>query len=193
MLVGRPLAQVVNPQIERAVFLRALHHAFRKRGATDLGKKRQDIDAHLRNVECRMSNVEPVGRDSVVLVGRDSVEPEMTRSAPRSVAPPKAKRELLNDLERGALPVTRRRTGQQRADRLNGLAVAADDSTHIRLTQLHSEDRCLSRRNLGEHHLIRKFDELTDDELEKLFHDSQAIQTSPFVIDLQGAAVSVRF
>src|SRR5712672_1504540 len=46
MLVGRPLAQVVDPQVERAAFLRPLHHAFRKRGATDFWEKRQDIDAH---------------------------------------------------------------------------------------------------------------------------------------------------
>lgn len=78
--------------------------------------------------------------------------------------------------------MTRRRAGKQRADRLNGLPVAADDSAHVRLTQLDPEDRYLSRRNLGEHHLIREFDQLTNDELEKLFHASQAIQTSPFVI-----------
>jgi hypothetical protein len=89
---------------------------------------------------------------------------------------------LFDNLERGALPVTRRRTGKQRPDRLNGLAVAADNSAHVCLAQLHSKDRHLAGRNLGEHHLIRKFDELTNDEFEKLFHDLETIQTSPFVI-----------
>src|SRR5439155_18166195 len=100
-----------------------------------------------------------------------------------------------DNLERSALPVTRRRTGKQRPDRLNSLAVAADNSAHVCLAQLHSEDRHLAGRNLGEHHLIRKFDELTNDEFEKLFHDLEAIQTSLFVIPRrtpwlsQGAAV----
>lgn len=83
---------------------------------------------------------------------------------------------LLNDLERRTLPVTRRRAGEKRTDRLNGLSVAADNSTHVRLTQLNFEDRRLPRRNLGEHHLIRKFDELTNDKLEKLFHDFETIR-----------------
>ena len=78
--------------------------------------------------------------------------------------------------------MTRRRTGKERPDRLYGLAVAADDSAHVCLTQLHSEDRYLSRRNLGEHHLIGKLDELTDDEFEKLLHDCEAIRTLGFVI-----------
>lgn len=78
---------------------------------------------------------------------------------------------LLHDLERGSLSVACRRAGQQRADCLNGLAIPANDSAHVRLTQLHSEDCCLPRRNLGKHHLIRKFNELSNDELKKLFHD----------------------
>src|SRR5664279_1504263 len=91
-------------------------------------------------------------------------------------AAPTGSRELLHDLERGALPVTRSGTGQQCADRLNGLAVAANDTPDVRLAQLHSEDRCLSRRNFGEHHLIRKLNELANNELEKLFHGSKTIR-----------------
>jgi hypothetical protein len=120
------------------------------------------------NVECRTSN-------GLSLWGA------LRSDADRRLAQTPCKC-LLNNLECGALPVTRRRAGQQRADRLNSLSVAADDSTNVGLTQLNSEDRRLPRRNLGEHHLIRKFDELTNDELEKLLHGSQAIQTSLFVI-----------
>src|SRR5205823_11818293 len=46
VLVGRPVAQVMDAQVERTAFLRALHHAFRKRGATGFWEKRQNIDAH---------------------------------------------------------------------------------------------------------------------------------------------------
>lgn len=52
--------------------------------------------------------------------------------------------ELLYNLERGTLPVTRSRAGEQCADCLDRLAVAPNDSAHIRLPQLHPEDRDLS-------------------------------------------------
>lgn len=72
--------------------------------------------------------------------------------------------------------MTRRGTGQQRANRLNGLAVATYDAAHVRLAQLNSEDCCLPRRNFGEHHLVRKLDELANDEFEELFHGSKTIR-----------------
>lgn len=62
------------------------------------------------------------------------------------------------------------RAGQQRPDRLDRLAVAPNDTSDIGLTQLHAEDCRFFRRNLGKHHLIRKLDELADNELEELFH-----------------------
>src|SRR5205085_11437167 len=70
------------------------------------------------------------------------------------------------------LAVTRGGTGEQRADRLNGQSIAANDSTDIGLAQLHSEDRHFPGRNFREHHLVRKFHELANDEFEEFFHVS---------------------
>ena len=124
-----------------------------------------------------MSNVEPVGRDSV--------EPKTRGSAERR--PTKA---LLHDLERGPLPVPRSRAGQQRADCLNSLAIAANDSAYVGLPQLDPEDRRLSRRNLRQHHLIGKLNQLADDELEELLHEPECIRTLLFVTPVDRARSS---
>jgi len=88
---------------------------------------------------------------------------------------------LLDDLESGALAMTRSGTVQHRANRMNGLAVTADDAADVRLTKLHFEDRHLAARNFREHHVVRKFDELTDDELEKFLHRLQISRGNPVV------------
>ena len=81
--------------------------------------------------------------------------------------------ELLDDLERRPLAVARGGTGKQRANRLNCLAVAADDPANIALPHLQSKNGHLSTRDLGEHYLVGKLYELTNDELEKLFHGNE--------------------
>src|SRR5438477_13159364 len=73
-------------------------------------------------------------------------------------------RTLLHDLERGALAVTRGGAGEQRADGVDRLAVAANDAADVALTQLHPEDRHFSRRNFREHHLVGKLDKLANHE-----------------------------
>src|SRR5437867_1849082 len=88
--------------------------------------------------------------------------------------------DLFHYLESSTLTVTGGRTRQQRPNRLNSLTIAADNSSNVCLAQLHSENCHLPRWNLGEHHLIRKFDQLTNDEFQKLFHNFEAIQTSRF-------------
>src|SRR6266446_8114389 len=77
---------------------------------------------------------------------------------------------LFHDLEGGALAVTRSRAGKKRANGVNGLAVAADDSANVALAQLHFKDRHVAARNFREHHLVRVLDELADDKLKKLPH-----------------------
>jgi len=77
--------------------------------------------------------------------------------------------------------MTRGGAGQQRADRLDRLPVAPDDSADVGLAQLHPENRGLPGGNLREHHFVGKFDELPDDELEKLFHEPECRRTFPFV------------
>ena len=78
--------------------------------------------------------------------------------------------ELLDDLERRSLAVARSGTGKQRADRLNGLAVATDDPANIALPHLESKNGNLSPGYFGEHDLVGKLNELTNDELEELLH-----------------------
>jgi hypothetical protein len=78
--------------------------------------------------------------------------------------------QLFHDLEGGALAVARSRAGKKRANCVNGLAVAADDSANVALAQLHSKNRHLAARNFREHHLVRVLDELADNKLEKFPH-----------------------
>jgi tRNA isopentenyl-2-thiomethyl-A-37 hydroxylase MiaE len=41
---------------------------------------------------------------------------------------------------------------------------------------LHPENRDFATRNLGKHHLIRKLNQLANDEFEKFFHVDQIIE-----------------
>src|SRR5256885_1252296 len=53
---------------------------------------------------------------------------------------------------------------------MNGLAVAASNSADVALPQLHFEDRHFAVRNFRQHHVVRKFHELSNDELEEFLH-----------------------
>ena len=98
----------------------------------------------------------------------------LTSPAERPIDPPtslgRAGNELFHDLEGSALAVARSRAGKKRADCVNGLAVAADDSANVALAQLHFKDRHFAARNFREHHLVWVLDELADDKLEKFPH-----------------------
>lgn len=54
---------------------------------------------------------------------------------------------------------------------MNGLAVAANNAANVALTELHFEDRHFAARNFRQHHVVRKFHELSNDELEEFLHD----------------------
>ena len=71
--------------------------------------------------------------------------------------------------------------GQQSANRINRLAVPADDAANVALAQLDAENRRFSRGDLRKHHLIGKLDELANDELEELFHEIESIRPLRFV------------
>ena len=77
---------------------------------------------------------------------------------------------LLDNLERCALVMPRGRARQQRSNRLNRLAVAANDAADIALPELNLKHRGLPVGHFREHHFIRKFDQLADNKLEKFFH-----------------------
>jgi hypothetical protein len=76
----------------------------------------------------------------------------------------------FDDLEGGALPVTGGRTTEQCSNGVNRLPISPDHASDIALTQLHFEDGCSSTRDFRQHHVVWKFNELPDHELEKLFH-----------------------
>src|SRR5438270_6205903 len=99
--------------------------------------------------------------------------------------------ELLDNLERGPLAMARGGAGQERADRINRLAVAPNNPADVALAQLHAEDRHFSRWDLGKHHLIGKLDKLANDELEELLHESECMRPSRFVTPSVALLVSV--
>lgn len=71
--------------------------------------------------------------------------------------------------------MARRRARKQRADRLNGLATSANHTSDIAPSKLQFEDSCSAAWNLSQHHIVRNFNQLADDELEKLSHGRSKI------------------
>src|SRR5438876_4659455 len=150
MFVGCPIAQIVNVDIDNFIFLRSLHHALAERRAADLWKQSQDVDFHERrtfNVQRSTSNAQCLtnqsgGSSSPCSMPKMAARPRyfLTSPAERPIHPPtslgRARNELFHDLESGALAVTCRRAGKKRANGVNGLAVAADDSANVALAQL---------------------------------------------------------
>ena len=67
----------------------------------------------------------------------------------------------------------RGRAREQRTNRANRLSVASNDATDIGLPHLQTKDRHAAIRDLGKHDFIGEFDELPNDELEKLSHASE--------------------
>ena len=67
------------------------------------------------------------------------------------------------------------RTSEQGTNRMNGLAIAADDPADVALSYLQLEDRGFSAGNFREHHLIWIFDQLSNDELEEFFHVASGV------------------
>jgi hypothetical protein len=53
---------------------------------------------------------------------------------------------------------------------MDRLAIPANHAPDISLTQLHLENGRPSARNFGQHHVVGKFDQLSDYELKKLAH-----------------------
>src|SRR5438876_4584790 len=66
---------------------------------------------------------------------------------------------LFDNFERGPLTMPRSRAGEQRANRANGLAVAANHAADVALSKLQFKDRRFAAGNFREHHLIGIFDQ----------------------------------
>jgi len=70
--------------------------------------------------------------------------------------------------------MARGRTGQQRANSVNGLAASANDTANIPASKLQFKDSRPAAWNFRQHHIVRKFNQLPNDELQKLPHASRA-------------------
>jgi hypothetical protein len=70
-------------------------------------------------------------------------------------------------------------TGEQRTNSLNGLAAATNDATDVSPSKLQLKDGCSAAWNFREDHVVRKFDQLPNDELEKLSHVPERLTTNP--------------
>src|SRR6202035_4362663 len=70
-------------------------------------------------------------------------------------------------------------TGKQCANSLNGLAAATNHATDVSPSKLQLKDRRSAARNFREGHVVRKFDQLPNDELEKLSHAPERLTTNP--------------
>jgi hypothetical protein len=80
---------------------------------------------------------------------------------------------LFYNLEDSPLAVARGRTGKQRANSLNGLTASANDTADIPASKLQFKDSRPAAWNFCQHHIVRKFNQLPNDELEKFLHASE--------------------
>jgi hypothetical protein len=80
---------------------------------------------------------------------------------------------LFHNLEHGALAVAGRRTGQQSANSVDGLARPANHTAHISASELQFKRERSAAGNFRQHHVIRKFDQLANHELQKFSHRSK--------------------
>jgi hypothetical protein len=80
---------------------------------------------------------------------------------------------LFHDLEDSPLAVTRCRACEQCANGMDSLAGSANHTADIAAPKLQLEDSCSAAWNFGQHHIVRKLNQLPDDELEKFSHASE--------------------
>jgi hypothetical protein len=70
-------------------------------------------------------------------------------------------------------------TGEQCTNSLHGLAAATNDAADVSSSKLQLKDGCPTARNFREDHIVRKFDQLANDELEELSHAPERLTTNP--------------
>jgi len=80
---------------------------------------------------------------------------------------------LFHDLEKSSLAVARGRACEQRANGMDSLASSANHTPDIAAPKLQFEDSCSAAWNFGQYHIVRKLNQLPDDELEKFSHASE--------------------
>jgi len=80
---------------------------------------------------------------------------------------------LFHDLENSPLAVTRGRAREQRANGLDSLASSTNHTADIAAPKLQFEDSCSATWNFCQYYIVRKLNQLPDDELEKFSHASE--------------------
>src|SRR5439155_487578 len=70
-------------------------------------------------------------------------------------------------------------TGKQCANSLNGLAAATNHAADISPSKLQLKDGRSAVRNFREDHVVRKFDQLPNNEFEKLPHATKRLTMNP--------------
>ena len=76
--------------------------------------------------------------------------------------------------------MARGRTREQRADRMYGLAASANHTANIPVPELQFKDSRSAVGNFRQHHVVRKFDQLPNHELQKFPHTSEINHESAF-------------
>ena len=74
--------------------------------------------------------------------------------------------------------MARGRTGEQRTNSLNGLAAPANNATDVSSSKLQLKDRGSAAWNFCQDHVVGKFDQLANDELEELSHAPERLITN---------------
>jgi hypothetical protein len=74
--------------------------------------------------------------------------------------------------------MARGRTGEQRTNSLNGLTAPANNATDISSSELELKDCGSAAWNFRQDHVVGKFDQLANDELEELSHAPERLITN---------------
>jgi hypothetical protein len=85
----------------------------------------------------------------------------------------------FDDLENRPLAVARGGTREQSANSVNGLTAATDNAADVSWSKLQLKGGCSTAWNFRQDHVVRKFDQLSNDELEKLSHAPERLTTNP--------------
>src|ERR1041385_2457406 len=107
-----------------------------------------------------------------IFILRSNVERPMPNVQRRiEIGAPRAPRQnLFYNFQDCSLTVARGRTGEQCANSLDGLAAPANHTTNISSSKLQLKNGRPAVWNFCQHHIVRKLNQLPNDELKKFPH-----------------------
>jgi len=175
MFVRGPVPQVMDLKIDNSIFLGAFHDAFAKLRATDVGKQCQNVDLH----EGKTSNAQPASANATAWQAPNVQCTICNAFSGGAIRVEMDAYKLFHDLEDRPLTMARSRTGEHRANSLNGLAASDNNPANVSSSKLQLKDRGSAAWNFRQDHVVRKFDQLANDELEELSHATERLTTNP--------------